>query len=143
MTYGFVLAYLALVGGAKIGTVIVVLLLPLFDALRVVIDRVFRRKQNPFKGDFTHLHYRLMALGRTRTEVRVVLRSVSAFLAIIMLLQGGDRTDKFIIFVLVALIFFAINGYLFRVKKLPKAYMPGEKSDDNLDENYIHQDIEH
>jgi len=41
-----------------------------------------------------------------------------------------------IIFCLVAIIFFAINGYLFRIKKLPKAYMPGEKSDDNLEGNY-------
>jgi len=87
MSFGFALAYLSLLGGAKIGTMIVVLLLPLFDALRVIIDRVWFRKVSPFKGDFTHLHYRLMALGRNRNEVRVVLRSLSIFLAILMLLQ--------------------------------------------------------
>ena len=121
MSFGFALAYLSLLGGAKLGTVIVVLLLPLLDAVWVIIDRLHIRKQNPFKGDFTHLHYRLMALGRSRTEVRVVLRSLSAFLAIIILLQWGDRVGKLIIFVLIALIFFVINGYLYRIKKLPKA----------------------
>ncbi len=136
MSFWFALAYLSLLWWAKIGTVIVVMLLPLFDALWVIIDRVWFRKVSPFKWDFTHLHYRLMALGRSRTEVRVVLWSISSFLAIIMLLQWWDRWDKAIIFVLVALIFFAVNGYLFWVKKLPKAYMPGEKNDDNLEKNY-------
>lgn len=136
MSFGFALAYLSLLWWAKIGTMVVVLALPLFDAMWVILDRMVRRKVSPFKGDFTHLHYRLMALGRNRTEVRVVLRSLSAFLAIIMLLQWWDRRDKMIIFCLVALIFFVINGYLFRVKKLPKAYMPGEKSDDDLERNY-------
>lgn len=137
MSFWFALAYLSLLWWAKIGTVIVVLLLPLFDAIWVIIDRVWFRKVSPFKGDFTHLHYRLMALGWNRTEVRVVLRSISLFLAIIMLLQWGDRWDKAIIFVLVAVIFFVVNGYLFRVKKLPKAYLPGEKTDDDLEKNYL------
>lgn len=136
MSFWFALAYVSLLGGAKIGTMIVVLILPLFDALWVILDRVLVRKVSPFKGDFTHLHYRLMALGRNRTEVRIVMRSISIFLAILMLLQWWDRRDKAIIFVLVACIFFAINGYLFRVKKLPKAYLPGEKSDDDLEKNY-------
>lgn len=137
MSFWFALAYLSLLWGAKIGTMIVVLLLPLFDAVRVIIDRVRFRKVSPFKGDFTHLHYRLMALGWSRNEVRVVLRSLSIFLAILMLLQWGDRWDKVIIFLLVAAIFFAVNGYLFRVKKLPKAYLPWEKSDEDLEKNYI------
>lgn len=137
MSFGFALAYLSLLWWAKIGTMVVVLALPLFDAMWVILDRVFRRKVSPFKWDFTHLHYRLMALGWNRTEVRVVLRSLSAFLAIIMLLQWWDRRDKMIIFCLVAIIFFAINGYLFRIKKLPKAYLPGEKSDDDLEWNYL------
>lgn len=137
MSFWFALAYLSLLWWAKIGTVIVVLALPLFDAIWVILDRVLIRKTSPFKGDFTHLHYRLMALGRSRTEVRVVLWSLSMFLAVLMLLQWGDRRDKAIIFLLVALIFFVVNGYLFRIKKLPKAYLPGEKHDDDLDNNYL------
>ncbi|MDP2669664.1 MAG: hypothetical protein Q8O99_01275 [bacterium] len=46
---------------------------------------------------------------------------------------------KLIIFVLIALIFFVINGYLYRIKKLPKAYIPGIKSDDDLEKNYMEE----
>ena len=114
-------------------------MLPLFDALWVIVDRLFFRKQNPFKGDFTHLHYRLMALGRNRIEVRVVLWALSVFFSVLMLLQGSDRIGKTIIFLMLAIIFFAINGYLYRIKKLPKAYIAGEKSDDDLEKNYIQE----
>ncbi|USN56338.1 MAG: hypothetical protein H6766_04690 [Candidatus Peribacteria bacterium] len=60
--YGFSLAYLALLGGAKIGTVLIVLALPLFDFIRVVINRIFVMKKSPLKGDYTHLHHRLLKL---------------------------------------------------------------------------------
>ncbi|MBP7848153.1 hypothetical protein KA013_02940 [Patescibacteria group bacterium] len=43
---------------------------------------------------------------------------------ILMLLQGDDRIDKVVIFVLMAAIFFGVNRYLFRVKKLPSKYEP-------------------
>ncbi|MBP7848154.1 hypothetical protein KA013_02945 [Patescibacteria group bacterium] len=53
---------------------IVVLALPLFDAVRVLIDRLHKQKKNPFKGDYSHLHYRLLALGWNRNEVRIFIR---------------------------------------------------------------------
>ncbi len=120
----FSLAYLSLLWGAKIGTMIVVLALPLFDAVRVLIDRLHKQKKNPFKGDYSHLHYRLLALGWNRNEVRVFIRWFSLFFMILMLLQGDDRIDKVVIFVLMAVIFFGVNRYLFRVKKLPSKYEP-------------------
>lgn len=119
----FTLAYIALLWWAKIGTVIVVLSLPLFDAIWVVIDRL-RRGKHPFHGDYTHLHYRLMALGRTRNEVRWFIRIFSCVLMILMLLQWADRFGKGIIFILMACLFFGINIYLFWVKKLPSHYQP-------------------
>jgi UDP-N-acetylmuramyl pentapeptide phosphotransferase/UDP-N-acetylglucosamine-1-phosphate transferase len=51
---------------------LVVLALPLFDAIRVIVDRL-RQRKNPMQGDYTHLHYRLMALGWDRHEVRWVI----------------------------------------------------------------------
>ncbi len=124
MFLGFALAYLSLLGWAKIGTMIVVLALPLFDAVWVLIDRLHKQKKNPFKGDYSHLHYRLLALGRNRNEVRVFIRWFSLFFMILMLLQWDQRVDKVIIFVLMAAIFFWVNRYLFRIKKLPSRYEP-------------------
>jgi UDP-N-acetylmuramyl pentapeptide phosphotransferase/UDP-N-acetylglucosamine-1-phosphate transferase len=122
MSVGFVLAYLSLVWWAKVWTLIVVLALPLMDAVRVIADRLLRRKSNPMKGDFTHLHYRLMAMWRSRTEVRVAIRVASMCFAILMLLQWTNSLNKVIIFIMAVVLFFGINIYLFWVKRIDGEY---------------------
>jgi UDP-GlcNAc:undecaprenyl-phosphate/decaprenyl-phosphate GlcNAc-1-phosphate transferase len=120
--YGYALAYLSLMWWAKIGTLLVVLSLPIFDAIWVFVNRLFVMKKSPMKKDYTHLHYRLMALGWTRSEVRRFVRWWSLFFMIIMLLQDTNRMSKIIIFLLMATIFFGVNIYLFWVKKMPMEY---------------------
>jgi UDP-GlcNAc:undecaprenyl-phosphate/decaprenyl-phosphate GlcNAc-1-phosphate transferase len=120
--YWYALAYLSLMGWAKIGTLLVVLSLPIFDAIWVFVNRIFIMKKSPMKKDYTHLHYRLMALWRTRSEVRRFVRWWSIFFMIIMLLQDTNRMSKIIIFILMAVIFFGVNVYLFWVKKMPMEY---------------------
>lgn len=127
MFLGFVLAYLALLGGAKIGTILVALSLPIFDAIWVFVNRIFIMKKSPLKGDYTHLHYRLLALGWNRNEIRWFVWSWSTFFMIIILLQGTDRLAKIIIFMMMAAIFYGVNVYLFWVKKVPMEYKPIEK----------------
>lgn len=117
--YGFSLAYIALLWGAKVGTLVVVLSLVLFDSVWVVINRFFVKHKNPLQGDYTHLHHRLIRNGRTRKEARRFARIRSWFLAILMLLQKTSSINKWIIFVMMACLFFGINIYLFRIKKLP------------------------
>ncbi len=119
MFYGFALAYLSVVGWAKIGTLIVALSLVIFDAIRVWLRRIFRAKKSPLNGDYTHLHHRLMGLGWKRKEIRVFVRLRSLFMMILILLQWTARINKLIIFLMMALVFFGINYYLFVVKKLP------------------------
>jgi UDP-N-acetylmuramyl pentapeptide phosphotransferase/UDP-N-acetylglucosamine-1-phosphate transferase len=87
MFLGFMLAYLSLLGGGKIGIIMVSLALVIFDAAWVIINRMIIMHKNPLKGDYTHLHHRLLRLGRSRSEVRVFVRGRSLFLMIIMLLQ--------------------------------------------------------
>jgi len=69
---------------------IVVLALPIFDAFWVIVDRL-RQGKNPMKGDYTHLHYRLMALGWNRNEVRRGIWIYTITMMILMLLQGTDK----------------------------------------------------
>jgi UDP-GlcNAc:undecaprenyl-phosphate GlcNAc-1-phosphate transferase len=120
--YGFTLAYLALLGGAKVWTFGVVFSLVIFDAIRVSINRIFVQKKSPFKGDYTHLHHRLLANGRTRGEIRAFVWIRTSFLMILMILQSVDRISKIIIFLCMALIFFWVHIYLFRIKKLPNEF---------------------
>ncbi len=119
MFFGFALAYLSVLWGAKIGTVVVALSLVIFDAIWVGLYRIFILKKSPMQWDYTHLHHRLLWLGRNKSEIRVFVRGRSLVMMILMLLQGTDRLNKIIIFVLMAIIFFGVNGYLFLIKKLP------------------------
>lgn len=119
MFFWFALAYLSVVGGAKIGTLIVALSLVIFDAIRVWLRRIFVMKKNPLKWDYTHLHHRLLGLGRNRWEVRGFTRIRSLIMMIFILIQWTDRLNKIIIFTVMAFVFFGVNYYLFVVKKLP------------------------
>ena len=119
MFFGFALAYLSVVWWAKIGTLVVALSLVIFDAIWVWLYRIFVLKKNPMKWDYTHIHHRLMWLGRSRWEVRAFVRIRSIVMMILMLMQSGNRLNKLIIFVMMALIFFGVNAYIFLVKKKP------------------------
>jgi UDP-N-acetylmuramyl pentapeptide phosphotransferase/UDP-N-acetylglucosamine-1-phosphate transferase len=117
--YGFSLAYLALLGWAKVGILVVTLSLVIFDAIWVTINRVFILKKSPFKWDYTHLHHRLIANGRSRSEVRRFVWIRSLVMSILMILQWTNSFNKRIILTIMALLFFGINIYLFWIKKLP------------------------
>ena len=119
MFFGFTLAYLSIAGGAKIGTLIVALSLVIFDAIWVGFWRIFVLKKSPLKGDYTHLHHRLLGLGRSRGEIRASVWGFSLVMMILMLMQGTDRFNKIIIFGIMLLAFFGVNYYLFVIKKLP------------------------
>lgn len=119
MFFWFSLAYLSVVWGAKIGTLIVALSLVIFDAIWVWLWRIFVLRRSPLKWDYTHIHHRLLGLWRTRKEVRWFVWIRSLIMMIFILIQWTDRANKLIIFTVMALVFFGINYYLFVVKKLP------------------------
>ncbi|MDR0282101.1 MAG: hypothetical protein LBI53_01935 [Candidatus Peribacteria bacterium] len=66
MFLAFGLAYLSVVGGTKIGTVIVALSLVIFDAIWVIWYRMFILKKSPMQGDYRHIHHRLLGLKWSR-----------------------------------------------------------------------------
>lgn len=119
MFFGFSLAYLSVVWWAKIGTLIVTLSLVIFDAIRVWLWRIFMMRKSPLKWDYTHLHHRLIWLGRKRREVRAFVWIWSIIMMIFILIQWANRTNKIVIFIVMALVFFGVNYYLFVIKKLP------------------------
>lgn len=52
---------------ASISTALAVLIVPIFDTLRVIILRL-KMGQSPFRADRKHLHHRLLAMGMTHAE---------------------------------------------------------------------------
>lgn len=59
---GFLIAVVAIISGAKIGTAILVMLVPLIDGVFTILRRIAQGK-SPFSGDRKHLHHRLLELG--------------------------------------------------------------------------------
>ena len=62
MFIGFMLGVLAIIGGGKLATALLVMAIPILDIIRVVYKRL-RRGQPIFKGDREHLHFRLVDSG--------------------------------------------------------------------------------
>lgn len=128
MFFGFSIAYLSVIWWAKIWTLLVALSLVIFDWVRVWVNRMFFMKKSILKWDYSHLHYRLIWLWRSRAEARSTIRIWSLVMMVLMLIQWVNRTNKLIIFFMMALIFFWVNAYLFWYKKLP-CWLKMEKKD--------------
>ena len=65
-----------------------VLILPMFDTLRVFIIRI-SRGNSPFKADKLHMHHRIIALHKTHFQASMILITANAgFIVIALLLQN-------------------------------------------------------
>lgn len=73
---GFSLAFLSIIGGAKVATGLMALGFPLADAVFVVIGRL-SRGASPFAGDDTHLHFKLLRAGLSQRRVVLLIWGLS------------------------------------------------------------------
>lgn len=72
---------------ASISTALAVLIVPIFDTLRVIILRL-KMGQSPFRADRKHLHHRLLAMGMTHAEAVKWLAFMNlGFIALVMILK--------------------------------------------------------
>jgi UDP-GlcNAc:undecaprenyl-phosphate GlcNAc-1-phosphate transferase len=65
---GFALGSLAIIGGAKMATALLVMGIPILDVGWQIIDRL-RLGRSPLLGDRGHLHHRLLDLGLSQRRV--------------------------------------------------------------------------
>jgi UDP-GlcNAc:undecaprenyl-phosphate GlcNAc-1-phosphate transferase len=72
MFLGFMLGVLAIIGGGKLATALLVMAIPILDIIRVVYKRI-RRGQPIFKGDREHLHFRLLDAGFSHRRAVLLL----------------------------------------------------------------------
>ncbi len=70
MTLGYALATLSILAPARVATALLVMAIPITDAAFQAVDR-WRRGKSPAEGDRGHLHYRLMDLGLSQTQIVV------------------------------------------------------------------------
>ena len=108
--FGFILATLAVIAGMKIATLMLIVILPLIDAVWVVFDRI-RNKQSVFVGDHRsrHLHYRLISIGWSEKKIVFVFGIfLACILGVNFCLQSRDFKLAFLILEFLTIILFMI-----------------------------------
>lgn len=88
---GMTLGILAIFSGAKLATALLVLGLPILDAVWTVIRRVVHGK-SPFSADRGHLHYLLLDVGLSQRQAVLIIYSFSiAFGSIALFATTGQK----------------------------------------------------
>ena len=104
MFMGFMLAVLSIFAGAKIATALLVMAVPIIDAIWVIGERI-RSGNSVFKADRRHLHFKLLELGWSEKKISIFFYSITL---IILMISLNTRTiGKTISIVLVFLIMVA------------------------------------
>ena len=87
---GYFLATLAILSTTKVGTLLVVLGIPIIDAVFVIIRRIAAGK-SPIWGDTRHLHHTLLKLGWSKQRVAVFYWVITAILGFIALRLNSQQ----------------------------------------------------
>ncbi len=121
--YGFLIGVLSILGGVKVPSVVIVLIIPLIDMLWVMIGRINRKGVKNLidvikvttTGDDTHLHHRLLKLGFSQKAVALIEWIAVTVCAVIAFLVGGlPKAGVIGILGLVVLTAFFVIGVLVR-----------------------------
>lgn len=105
---GFLLGILSILSFGKLGTAILILAIPLTDALYTIIRRL-KNKKSIFKADWGHFHHRLLEIGWGKRRIALFYWLVSLFLGVVSLfLKGKEKLIAFITIGLLLIIFMII-----------------------------------
>jgi UDP-GlcNAc:undecaprenyl-phosphate GlcNAc-1-phosphate transferase len=112
---GIVIAALSIIASTKISISILVLLIPFMDGLITVIRRIIN-KQNPLRGDRSHLHHLLLQRGWSIKQVAVFYWASTAILGFIGYVSS-DRDLPLLVLTLGGLVGFiiALLNYKFKI----------------------------
>lgn len=105
---GFALAVLAIIGGTKAATVLMVLAIPILDVAWQILNRV-RAGKSPFAADRGHLHMRLHDTGvSTRAIVLMYYALTALFGGLALVLPNGfPKTISLLVIGAIALVVLA------------------------------------
>lgn len=105
MFLGFLIAVLAIIAGTKVATALLVLTLPVADAVWVIGERIVART-SIFQSDQRHLHYRLRALGWKEGHIAWLFSFLTGIIAVVAL--NTAALGKFIAFLLALVVIFSL-----------------------------------
>ncbi len=107
---GFTIGTLAVIGGGKVGTALLVLSIPFLDVIWVVLRRTLVEHHSPTKGDRKHLHHRLLDLGMSQRQVVFLYYGIAAVVGLVGLFLQSQQ--KAILFAVIAIIMFLSALYI-------------------------------
>lgn len=109
---GLYLGVVAIIGGGKMATALLVLAIPALDAIFVIVQRLLDGKA-PWRGDKTrHLHYRLLDYGLSPRTISLLAGAVTAALGATAVFM--QTTQKIGLLFLVAVGMFILSTALYR-----------------------------
>jgi UDP-GlcNAc:undecaprenyl-phosphate GlcNAc-1-phosphate transferase len=97
-----------------------ILILPLFDTLRVFTTRILKKK-SPFHPDRTHIHHLLIDSGLTHMQATSILVAVNAAFIVLVYYLQRMGTLNLLILVLVLATFLSTGLYMSVQRKKDKA----------------------
>ncbi|GAB4256678.1 MAG: MraY family glycosyltransferase [Saprospiraceae bacterium] len=93
------------------------LILPLFDTLRVFVVRIMRGR-NPLRADRTHIHHLLLDSGLSHMQATFVLIFVNVvFVVLTWLVQRYTNKNLFIILLLISIASLMAGGLFYTVRR--------------------------
>ncbi len=113
---GFFLAVLAILSGAKVATMILVLGIPMADAILSIIRRI-TAGHSPVWGDRGHLHHKLLDLGFSKRMIAIFYWFFAATLGMGALFLNSQQKFYAIVMVFVILVAFSFWFRLFPGRK--------------------------
>lgn len=112
---GFLLGILAILSFGKVGTALLILSIPMIDAVYTILRRLSKRS-SPFRADWGHFHHRLLEIGWGKRRIAVFYWSISLILGMCSLFLNG--IEKFVAFITTGLALFAFILIMNRMKKI-------------------------
>jgi UDP-GlcNAc:undecaprenyl-phosphate GlcNAc-1-phosphate transferase len=114
---GFWLGILSILSFGKVGTAILILSMPMIDAIYTIIRRIYQKK-SPFQADWGHFHHRLLEIGWGKRRIAIFYWLVSFILGVASLfLKGFDKLLAFLSFFVILIVFILI---IEKVKKIDR-----------------------
>jgi UDP-GlcNAc:undecaprenyl-phosphate GlcNAc-1-phosphate transferase len=114
---GFWLGILSILSFGKVGTAILILSIPMIDAVYTIIRRIYQKK-SPFRADWGHFHHRLLEIGWGKRRIAIFYWLVSFILGVASLfLKGFDKLLAFLSFFVILIVFILI---IEKVKKIDR-----------------------
>jgi UDP-GlcNAc:undecaprenyl-phosphate/decaprenyl-phosphate GlcNAc-1-phosphate transferase len=108
MFFGLMLGALSIYAGGKVATALLVLGVPLIDAIFVIFRRI-REGRSPFKGGDDHLHHRLLKKGWTERQVILLTAGLGSAFGITALFL--NTFGKFVAIILLLIVMLLLSRH--------------------------------